>query len=287
MYHLSASGTILGQTTPTDAGDGYDVAPLIGSDGLIYAFDDFPGILIYSQNPLTPVEGIEPPNNTNERGCFALASNDDSYWNTTGQTDAYTAPTPPSGGLQSLWAFPPAFGGVAIGATISIDPTTGYVLSASGYVGLTGTSTGIVAYDPLVGTEKWKTLLPVGPTTSGELDTVCQLFTTDTGNSAPSVGSDGTIYIGNVDGLYALDGSSGAVKSGWPYHTAAVTDTASIGGDGALFFGTIDGTFYALNVNGTLRFKLTAGGRISSSPAIGPDGTVYFVADDALLYAVH
>jgi outer membrane protein assembly factor BamB len=42
-----------------------------------------------------------------------------------------------------------------------------------------------------------------------------------------------------------------------------------------------------LNSNGTLRFTLKAGGRISSSPAIGPDGTVFFVADDGVLYAVH
>jgi outer membrane protein assembly factor BamB len=134
-------------------------------------------------------------------------------------------------------------------------------------------------------------LLPQGPGTNqtGGLGifSACPLFTTDTGNSAPSIANDGTIIIGNVDGMYALDPMSGSTKPGWPYKTASVSGTASIGGDGAIFFGTVDGTFYGLNWDGTLRFKMTTGGRISSSPAIGPDGTVYFVSDDGNLYAVH
>ena len=65
-----------------------------------------------------------------------------------------------------------------------------------------------------------------------------------------------------------------------------VLTAAAIGGDGTIFFGTADGTFYAIHPDGTLRFKLTAGGRIAGSPAIGPSGAVYFTADDGFLYAV-
>jgi outer membrane protein assembly factor BamB len=43
---------------------------------------------------------------------------------------------------------------------------------------------------------------------------------------------------------------------------------------------------YAVNRDGTLRFKITTGGQISSSPAIASDGTVYFVSDDGHLYAI-
>ena len=41
----------------------------------------------------------------------------------------------------------------------------------------------------------------------------------------------------------------------------------------------MDGTLYALNPDGTLRWKFATGGNIESSPAIGEDGTIYFAAD--------
>jgi outer membrane protein assembly factor BamB len=108
------------------------------------------------------------------------------------------------------------------------------------------------------------------------------------GNSAPAIDAyDGTVYVGNVDGLYALVGATGAIKAGFPFLTVADVDSApAIGGDRTVFFGTSDGVFYAVNPDGTERYHFTTGGRISSSPAIGPDGTVYFVSDDGFLYAL-
>jgi outer membrane protein assembly factor BamB len=107
------------------------------------------------------------------------------------------------------------------------------------------------------------------------------------GNSCPAIATDGTVYVGNFDGLHAIVGATGAEKSGFPFATSSVVLTApAIGGDGTIFFGTADGTFYAVNPDGSQRFTVHAGGRIAGSPAIGPDGTVYFTANDGYLYAV-
>ncbi len=292
MYHLSSTGAVLATAIASNAGsgsntgDGYDVAPLLGSTGSVFAFDDFPGVILYNQSTLALENVVSLPGG-DERAAVALLADDSSFWNFSGTLSRLS---PPSAGLASQWQYSgsSAFGGTTeLGATVSINPVTGHVLMAGGWLALSAVGTGVSAIDPTSGTEQWKRALPTHAPTAGDLDPICQIFTTDVGNSAPSIGADGTIYVGNVDGMYALDGTTGAVKAGWPYPTAAVTDTASIGGDGAVFFGTLDGTFYALNADGTLRFKITAGGRISSSPAIGPDGTVYFVADDGILYAVH
>jgi outer membrane protein assembly factor BamB len=106
----------------------------------------------------------------------------------------------------------------------------------------------------------------------------------DNGNAAPAVALDGTVYVGNGNGLYALNGSTGAKN--WLFSTANVSSSPAIGADGTIFFGCDDGNFYAVTALGALRFKITTGGPISSSPAIAPDGTVYFVSDDGNLYAI-
>jgi outer membrane protein assembly factor BamB len=103
----------------------------------------------------------------------------------------------------------------------------------------------------------------------------------DWGNSPPAIGADGTVYVGNSDGMRAVTGATGTVN--WFYPTPSiVTSAPSVGGDGTIFFGSQDGTFYALKPDGTLRFKLAAGSEIACNPAIAGDGTVYFTANGEL-----
>jgi hypothetical protein len=69
----------------------------------------------------------------------------------------------------------------------------------------------------------------------------------------------------------------------------AIRGSPTIAGDGAIIFGSDDGHLYALNPDGTLRWKFPAVGSIAavrSKPAIGPDGIIYFGADDGKLYAI-
>jgi outer membrane protein assembly factor BamB len=106
----------------------------------------------------------------------------------------------------------------------------------------------------------------------------------DYGNAAPAVADDGTVYVGNGDGLRAVNPSTGTVT--WTFSSADVTDSPAIGGDGTIFFGCKDSSFYAVNPNGTLRFKLVLGAQVSGSPAIASDGTVWVNADDGYLYHI-
>ena len=50
--------------------------------------------------------------------------------------------------------------------------------------------------------------------------------------------------------------------------------------------GSFDGYFYALDSDGTARWKFFTGNYIESSPAIAEDGTIYFGCWDGSLYAI-
>jgi outer membrane protein assembly factor BamB len=105
--------------------------------------------------------------------------------------------------------------------------------------------------------------------------------------ATPAIGNDGTIYVGD----YNDDGSKfHAIKPDgtelWSFDTiGAIGSSAAIGSDGTIYFGENKGFFYALNSDGTLKWKLGAGS-ISSSPAIGDDGTVYIGGNDGKLYVI-
>ena len=125
--------------------------------------------------------------------------------------------------------------------------------------------------------------------------------------SSPAVTTDGgRVYVGSTNGhLYALDTLNGSViwkypdpvrTPGDPSDIGEVRGDPVIGSDGAIYFGSDkglgfnDGHLYALNPNGTLRFKYPAAGSpigaVRSKPAIGPDGIIYFGANDGKFYAI-
>jgi outer membrane protein assembly factor BamB len=103
--------------------------------------------------------------------------------------------------------------------------------------------------------------------------------------SSPAVGSDGTIYSNGGDGVYAIN-PDGTLK--WKYSgTGYGCSPPAIASDGTIYAGR--GSFpsftvpdpgdiylYALNPDGTLKWKFNSGGLIvMSNPAIGSDGTIY------------
>ncbi|MGH7813781.1 MAG: PQQ-binding-like beta-propeller repeat protein [Candidatus Binataceae bacterium] len=127
-------------------------------------------------------------------------------------------------------------------------------------------------------------------------------------NSSPAIGSDGTIYVGDEEydpqtdsyasNLYAIN-SDGSQK--WAFLTAGpVFSSPGIGSDGTIYVGDEEagsddsfdaGTLYAVTDEGqgafTQKWAFTAGGAISSSPAISADGyTVYVGSEDDNLYAI-
>ncbi len=61
----------------------------------------------------------------------------------------------------------------------------------------------------------------------------------------------------------------------------------AIGPDGTIYVGSPDSALYAVNPDGTIKWRLLTQGKVRSSPAVGADGTVYFGSDDNHLYALN
>ena len=316
LYHIdAATGAILFQAGPPtgqrcgvgggsgsgngcDGADGFDVNPSIGNDGMLFDGDDFGQTVAYTLNS----GGTFTQTNTvilpffGERVAVAIDASNNSYWCCLNVCFGVSAPSAgftqmagwnangaPIGSVSSTWA----------NSDLAFDEShTGWLMVEGGsQSGSTG-NVEIVAMDTTNGSLHWDTKLPSGPTPgSFNLLTEAGIFSSDVGNSAPAIGTDGTVYLGNVDGLYAINGKTGAIN--WTYKPSQDTganadvDTApAIGGDGTIFFATAGGTFYAVTPAGTERFHYSTGARVSSSPAIGPDGTVFIVSDNGQLYAI-
>jgi len=91
----------------------------------------------------------------------------------------------------------------------------------------------------------------------------------------------------NTDDDYSLTAYY-SDKLNWRFNAGDGISTApAIGSDGTIYFGCDDGKLYALYTDGTKKWEFTAGGAIDSSPAIGSDGTIYFGCDDYKFYALY
>jgi len=74
----------------------------------------------------------------------------------------------------------------------------------------------------------------------------------------------------------------------WKYETGDdVSSSPAIAPDGTVYFGSEDGYLYALYPDGTLKRRYYYIGLVRSSPAIAEDGTVYVGSDDGNLYALN
>jgi outer membrane protein assembly factor BamB len=74
----------------------------------------------------------------------------------------------------------------------------------------------------------------------------------------------------------------------WRFTTgASVSSSPAIGPDGTIYFGSGDKNLYAIDPNGTKKWSFPTGDEIISSPAIGSDGTIYFGSLDNNVYAIN
>jgi outer membrane protein assembly factor BamB len=78
----------------------------------------------------------------------------------------------------------------------------------------------------------------------------------------------------------------------WRYKLTAIEggsfySSPAIGPDGTIYVGSIDSALYAINPDSTLRWCYSTGNVIRSSPAIAPDGTIYVGSYDDVLYAIN
>ena len=114
--------------------------------------------------------------------------------------------------------------------------------------------------------------------------------------SSPAIAPDGTIYFGTEERFWLNPAiSSGTLyavnpngSEKWKYPVdAAIYSDPAIAADGTIYFGCYDSNLYALNPNGSLKWKYLAGGTIFSDPVVAADGTIYFGCDDGHLYALN
>ena len=103
--------------------------------------------------------------------------------------------------------------------------------------------------------------------------------------------SDGAMwpmYRGNPShtGRSIYSAASNPGRALWIYSTGnMVRSSPSLDANGTIYVGSDDGYLYAINRNGTLRWKFRTGGAVHSSPAITSD-MVVFGSDDGYLYAL-
>ncbi len=108
-------------------------------------------------------------------------------------------------------------------------------------------------------------------------------------------------FHGNLQhtGLSPFDTSHVTGVELWSFETGdGIESSPAVGADGAIYFGSHDGFLYALNPDGTERWRFDAGPpsyderwdvskAIMSSPAIAPDGTIYVNSSANYLFAIN
>jgi len=124
---------------------------------------------------------------------------------------------------------------------------------------------------------------------------------------SPAIGADGTIYVSGIEDCKGICKSdltavSRSGKRKWKFRfDGDANSSPAVGGDGTIYVDgiTIDYSdrtgnggappqLYAVNPNGTLKWKFAAGARAISdaSPAIGADGTIYIGSGYGVLQAI-
>jgi outer membrane protein assembly factor BamB len=97
-----------------------------------------------------------------------------------------------------------------------------------------------------------------------------------------ALGSDGTAFIGCDLGAVIGRRPSGSL---WKYFGElddAYYAAAVVADDGTIYIGRSNDTVYALNPDGTPRWKFNAGSEVNGTGALGEDGTFYCQSEDSV-----
>lgn len=109
------------------------------------------------------------------------------------------------------------------------------------------------------------------------------LFVTENSvDSSPAIDENGNVYAGDDSGTIYSISSDGTER--WRFSTKNSIDASpAIGADGTLYTLSSDGILYALHPDGTLWWKkfvgVFSGQKMTSSPVISSDGTVFAVGN--------
>jgi outer membrane protein assembly factor BamB len=128
--------------------------------------------------------------------------------------------------------------------------------------------------------------------------------------ASPTVGSDGTIYLGTAAGQLVAVNADGTQK--WSAATGpTIKSGPALGADGTIYMPTSDGKMYAVSPQGQVKWSFDFGAHLGptpldvsqpqgpggggggasgvgsgASPTIGSDGTIYIGSNNSNMYAV-
>ncbi|MGD8176110.1 Ig-like domain-containing protein, partial [Marinimicrobium sp. ARAG 43.8] len=108
-------------------------------------------------------------------------------------------------------------------------------------------------------------------------------------DSAPTVGADGTIYVGSGNAVYAVDPATGKNRGGWPFSTGGEVRAKPVvdGVDGTIYAASRDHNLYAITPSGNRKWLFGTGGPLLSSPVLDSSRTLYQGSMDGTLYAIN
>lgn len=112
--------------------------------------------------------------------------------------------------------------------------------------------------------------------------------------TSPSINNaDGTVYVGSNRGyLYAFSSTTGTPPSwslSWTLWVGQTVCSPAIGIDqdkNVIYIGSSYYNFYAIDPGGYIKWSFSAGGGISSSPAVDGNENIYFGSDYGTVYAL-
>ena len=109
-------------------------------------------------------------------------------------------------------------------------------------------------------------------------------------DTSPVISINNTLYIGTSFGAGGYNRLFAFQLNGsmkWKYPCSEIYSSPAIGPDGTIYFGASNEYIHALYPNGTLKWRYKTNNVVYSSPAIGDDGTIYCGSHDSKLYALN
>lgn len=102
----------------------------------------------------------------------------------------------------------------------------------------------------------------------------------------PSVNFANEIVVVDKSGVYWRISTSGNVLTQKKIASGDSYSAILVDSNNNMYFGSRDDNFYAIRPDGSLIFKLPIGKDVDSSPALSPQGTLYFGADTGRMTAL-
>jgi outer membrane protein assembly factor BamB len=99
-------------------------------------------------------------------------------------------------------------------------------------------------------------------------------------------GADGSIYATSEDSFYKVTGLGGNATISQYNLPAKATSSPSMGPDGTIYVGCEDGSLLALDGDGNVKWTFATGGMITGAPAVAAGGNVLVGSIDGKVYCL-